>query len=80
MFVNKYFTFEPQQAFLLRLTVLAHQTTGKVQPQGHSVKPSQSVQCCKSFFVCHSSLLFNRYVGVIAESAASCKISADKII
>ena len=40
MFVNKYFTFEAQQAFLLWLTILTHQTTGKVQPQGHRVKPS----------------------------------------
>lgn len=30
MFVNKYFTFDPQQAFLLWLAVLAHQTTRKI--------------------------------------------------
>ncbi len=33
MFVNKYFTFEPQQAILLWLSVLTHQATGKVKPK-----------------------------------------------
>ena len=71
MFVNKYFTFEPQQAFLLWLTILAHQATGKVHPQSHSVKPSESVQGFESFlFVNHNSyslIRFNIPVGCVVQ-------------